>query len=189
MGTVTQKRFYKSALVTNSLTSAQGHRFCCKTKTTKYLSKRKKVQQQEKQDSSKPTPRKTPWWKICEKNQNKKKMKIAVKWGKEIKQFGRSAAAALFLVVWRRIAPITATTTTLRIWSKNSRNIFQQFLNILTIKEMIASISATTITTGYDQNCRSLIKVKFSTAHGSGCCLIDCHHAQKTSKLPYFRLF
>ena len=42
--------------------------------------------------------------------------------------------------------------------------------------------------------CKSLIKVKFSTdqfrhALGSGCRLIDCDHAQKTSKLPYFRLF
>ena len=42
--------------------------------------------------------------------------------------------------------------------------------------------------------CRSLIKVKFSTdqfrpALGSCCCSINCHHAQKTSKLPYFRLF
>ena len=30
---------------------------------------------------------------------------------------------------------------------------------------------------------------QFRPALGSGCCLIDCHHAQKTSKLPYFRLF
>ena len=42
--------------------------------------------------------------------------------------------------------------------------------------------------------CRSLIKVKFFTdrfrpALGSGGWLIDCHHAQKTSKLPCFRLF
>ena len=45
--------------------------------------------------------------------------------------------------------------------------------------------------------CRSLIKVKFSTdqfrpALGScGCSIVglmDCDHAQKTSKLPYFRL-
>ena len=158
MGTVTQKRFYKSALVTNSLTSAQGHRFCCKTKTTKYLSKRKKVQQQEKQDSSKPTPRKTPWWKICEKNQNKKKMKIAVKWGKEIKQFGRSAAAALFLVVWRRIAPITATKTTTGSDQKNSRNIFS------TNKEMITPISANAITTGYDQNSYQFSKNQYANA-------------------------
>ena len=37
--------------------------------------------------------------------------------------------------------------------------------------------------------CRSLIKVKFSIdqfrpALGSCCCSVDCHHAQKTSKLP-----
>ena len=43
-------------------------------------------------------------------------------------------------------------------------------------------------------NCRSLMKVKFPTdqfrlALGSCHCLMDCHHAQKTSKLPYFRLF
>ena len=48
---------------------------------------------------------------------------------------------------------------------------------------------------GSNGNWRSLIKVKFSTdqfrpALGSGCRLsIDCYHAQKTSKLPYFRLF
>ena len=38
------------------------------------------------------------------------------------------------------------------------------------------------------------MKVKFPTdqfrpALGSCCCSVDCHHAQKTSKLPYFRLF
>ena len=42
--------------------------------------------------------------------------------------------------------------------------------------------------------CRSLTKVKFSTdkvrpALGSCCRLIVVNHAQKTSKLPYFRLF
>ena len=43
--------------------------------------------------------------------------------------------------------------------------------------------------------CRSLIKLKFSTdqvrpALGSvGCWLIGCDHPQKTSKLPYYRLF
>ena len=42
--------------------------------------------------------------------------------------------------------------------------------------------------------CRSLIKVKFPTdqirpALGSCCRLIVVNHSQKTSKLPYFRLF
>ena len=133
---MTQKRFYKSALVTNSLTSAQGHRFCCKTKTTKYLSKRKKVQQQEKQDSSKPTPRKTPRWKIC-KNQKKKKDENAVKMGKEIKQFGRSAAAALFLVVWRRIAPITATKTTTGSDKKFKKHFFNNFKTFWQLKKWL----------------------------------------------------
>ena len=64
---------------------------------------------------------------------------------------------------------------------------FQQFVQFLSSSSRSYSFSSFS---------RSLIKVKFSTdqfrpALGScGCRLIvDCHHAQKTYKLPYFRLF
>ena len=70
-----------------------------------------------------------------------------------------------------------------------SRNCFSHYSNFCVLQSESGGNLVSTFTF-----CRSLIKVKFPTdqfrpALGSCCCSVDCHHAQKTSKLPYFRLF
>ena len=64
-----------------------------------------------------------------------------------------------------------------------------QLLMILMLRTTIVILVISSV-----HYCRSLTKVKFSTdkvrpALGSCCRLIVVNHAQKTSKLPYFRLF